>query len=138
MKKLNKLRRVYLWYLVVTGELVCAAIIICACYINNPAWQTAIRILGIGGAVIVPVMVWILYRWIARQRDTATSWSRCVMRPGYRGWWPCRWLGFTAGISGAGICRVYRFWIYGAGMGRVQDRDILPLQEVLKEDSAWL
>lgn len=73
MKKLNKLRRVYLWYLVVTGELVCAAIIICAGYIGNPAWQTAIRILGIGGAAILPVMVWILYRWIRRDNDDTSD-----------------------------------------------------------------
>jgi hypothetical protein len=80
MKKLNKLRRAYLWYLVVTGELVCAAIIICAGYIGNPAWQTAIRILGIGGAVIVPVMVWLLYSWKRRDNhDTSDELEQMVL-----------------------------------------------------------
>jgi Mn2+/Fe2+ NRAMP family transporter len=73
MKKLNKLRRVYLWYLMLTGELVCVAIIICAGYIGDPAWQTIIRIMGIVGAVIAPVMIWVLYRWIRRDNDDTSD-----------------------------------------------------------------
>jgi Mn2+/Fe2+ NRAMP family transporter len=66
MKKLNNLRRAYLWYLILTGELVCAAIIICAGYIPEPTWRLIIRIAGIVGAVIAPVMIWVLYRWVRR------------------------------------------------------------------------
>lgn len=73
MKKLNKLRRVYLWYLILTGELVCAAIIICAGYIDDPAWLTIIRVAGIVGAVIAPVMIWVLYRWIRRDNDDTSD-----------------------------------------------------------------
>jgi Mn2+/Fe2+ NRAMP family transporter len=71
MNKPNKLRKVYLWYLILTGELVCAAIIICAGYSPDPTWRMTIRILGIVGAVIAPVMIWVLYRW--RRRDNADT-----------------------------------------------------------------
>jgi Mn2+/Fe2+ NRAMP family transporter len=80
MKKMNKLRKVYLWYLILTGELVCAAIIICAGYIDDPAWLAIIRIAGIVGAVIAPVMIWVLYRWIRRDNaDTSDELEQMVL-----------------------------------------------------------
>lgn len=66
MKKLNNLRRAYLWYLILTGEMICAAIIICAGLVAHPVWQTVIRTAGIVGAVVVPVIIWVLYCWVRR------------------------------------------------------------------------
>ena len=80
MKKLNNLRKVYLWYLILTGELVCAAIIICAGLVADPTWQMLIRIAGIVGAVIAPVMIWILYRWVRRDNaDTSDELEQMVL-----------------------------------------------------------
>ena len=80
MNRPNSLRKVYLWYLMLTGELVCAAIIICAGYIGDPMWQTIIRIAGIVGAVIAPVMIWVLYRWVRRDNaDTSDELEQMVL-----------------------------------------------------------
>lgn len=80
MKRINNLRRAYLWYLIATGELVCAAIIIGAGYIVEPGWRLVIRILGIVGAVLAPLMIWVLYRWVRRDNaDTSDELEQMVL-----------------------------------------------------------
>ena len=80
MKKLNNLRRVYLWYLVLTGELICVAIIVCAGVIDDPIWQMIIRNAGIVGAVVAPVAIWVLYRWVRRDNaDTSDELEQMVL-----------------------------------------------------------
>jgi len=80
MNRPNKLRKVYLWYLILTGELVCAAIIICAGYVADPDWRMIIRAAGIVGAVIAPAMIWVLYRWVRRDNsDTSDELEQMVL-----------------------------------------------------------
>ena len=71
--KRNKLRKVYLIYLIALGELVMAALFVVAEYIPYPAWRTFLRVVGCIGFVVLPVAMWIMYRWLKKDNDAASD-----------------------------------------------------------------
>ena len=71
--KRNKLRRVYLVYIIAIAEILCMMIIIGAGYIFSGPWETAVRILGYVGAVLAPIVIYAFYRWLKKDNDTASD-----------------------------------------------------------------
>jgi hypothetical protein len=67
----NNLRKIYMLYTIIIGELFAAAIIISAGYITGGVWADILRIAGIAAIFIVPVSVYWLYR--LRGKDNADS-----------------------------------------------------------------
>ena len=72
MKK-NKLRKVYLVYLIAIGELVLAAILLASGYVPDERWQLLLRIVCCVGFVIMPVMIWVMFRWLKKDNDMASD-----------------------------------------------------------------
>jgi hypothetical protein len=73
MKKTNKLRRLYAVYGAIIGEMFVAAWIICAGYVEDAAIVSLLRILGAAGAVIVPIVVYVFYRWLKKDNQTTSD-----------------------------------------------------------------
>lgn len=73
MMKKNNLRKVYMVYWIILGELFCIAFILCSSYIAQDVLQTIIRVMGFGGLVLVPVFSYIFYRWLRKDNDTASD-----------------------------------------------------------------
>ena len=71
MTEKNNFRKIYMVYSIVIGELFAAAIIICAGYIPNEILQQVVRYLGIIAVILVPVIMFVFYRW--RIKDNASS-----------------------------------------------------------------
>jgi len=71
--KRNKLRKVYLAYIIAIGELICVMIIISAGYIPNGDWKLAVRIIGCVAAVLVPIVTYIFYRWLKKDNDVVSD-----------------------------------------------------------------
>ena len=71
MIKNNNLRKIYMVYSIVIGELFAVAMIICAGYLPGEILQTVTRYLGIAALILVPVTVFVFYRW--RIKDNAAS-----------------------------------------------------------------
>lgn len=71
--KRNKLRRLYLVYLIAIGEMVLAAILVASGYIPDESWQTLLRIVCIVGFLIMPVMIWVMFRWLKKDNQMASD-----------------------------------------------------------------
>ncbi len=73
MKTKNKLRKVYMAYLIILGEVFCAAFILSSGYIAQEPLKTFITVAGFAGAVIVPLFLFFFYRWIRRDNAEASD-----------------------------------------------------------------
>lgn len=73
MLKSNKLRRTYMIFGVAISELFVAVWIICAGYVQDEEIATILRILGAAAAVIVPVVVYIFYRWLKKDNQSSSD-----------------------------------------------------------------
>lgn len=71
--KRNKLRRIYLIYLVAIGELVLASIMLASGYVPDEGWKLALRIVCCVGFVIMPVMIWVMFRWLKKDNDMVSD-----------------------------------------------------------------
>lgn len=71
--KRNKLRRIYLIYLIAIGEMVLAAILVASGYVPDAGWQLVLRIVCCVGFVIMPVMIWVMFRWLKKDNDMASD-----------------------------------------------------------------
>jgi hypothetical protein len=71
--KRNRLRKVYLIYLIAIGELVLAAIMLASGYVPDEGWRLVLRIIVCVGLVIMPVMIWVMYRWLKKDNDMASD-----------------------------------------------------------------
>ena len=71
--KRNKLRQLYLAYLIALGEFVMAALFVVADFIPDPTWRTMIRVVACIGFVVMPVAMWIMYRWLKKDNDAASD-----------------------------------------------------------------
>jgi hypothetical protein len=71
--KRNKLRRIYLVYLIAIGELVLASMLLASGYIPDEGWKLALRIVCCVGFVIMPVMIWVMFRWLKKDNDMASD-----------------------------------------------------------------
>jgi len=71
--KRNKLRKVYLIYLIAIGELVLAAILLASGHVPNEGLRLVLRIAVCVGFVIMPVMIWIMFRWLKKDNDMASD-----------------------------------------------------------------
>jgi hypothetical protein len=71
--KRNKLRKIYLIYIIAVGELVLAAMMLASGYIPAEGWRLALRIIFCAGFVLMPVMIWIMYRWLKKDNDVASD-----------------------------------------------------------------
>jgi hypothetical protein len=71
MIKKNNLRRIYMFYVIAIGELFVAAIAISAGYLISGALLDAVYLLAAAAAVLIPVIMYVLYR--LRGRDNAAS-----------------------------------------------------------------
>lgn len=71
--KRNKLRIAYMIYLVAIGEMVMGAIVLASCYIPDDGWRLALRIVCCAGFVIMPVALWIMFRWLKKDNDMASD-----------------------------------------------------------------
>lgn len=73
MIKGNKLRRVYMIYGVIISELFVAAWIICAGYVQDAEVTLILRILGGAAAVLVPLVVYVFYRWLKKDNQSSSD-----------------------------------------------------------------
>lgn len=71
--KRNKLRRIYLVYLIALGEMVMAAMLLASGYVPDEGWQTVLRVICCVGFVIMPVMIWVMFRWLKKDNDMASD-----------------------------------------------------------------
>jgi hypothetical protein len=71
--KRNRLRKVYLIYLIAIGELVLAAILLASGYVPDEGWRLVLRIIVCVGFVIMPVMIWVMYRWLKKDNEMASD-----------------------------------------------------------------
>ncbi len=72
MKK-NNLRKIYLIYIIAIGELVLAATMLASGYIPVESWRLALRILFCAGFVLMPVFLWLMYRWLKKDNAAASD-----------------------------------------------------------------
>lgn len=72
MKK-NKLRKIYLIYIIVVGELVLAAMMLASGYIPAEGWRLTLRILFCVGFVLMPIFLWFMYRWLRKDNEAASD-----------------------------------------------------------------
>lgn len=70
--KRNKLRRIYLIYLVAIGELVVAAVLLASAYLPAP-WQAILRVVCCVGFVLIPVMIFIMFRWLKKDNNETSD-----------------------------------------------------------------
>ena len=71
MRKVNNLRRTYMVYTIIISELFVAAYIICAGYI--PQIGGLLRILGYVAAGVVPIGIYLFYRWRTRDNEASSD-----------------------------------------------------------------
>ena len=71
--KRNRLRRIYLVYLIAIGEMVLAAMLLATGYIPDEVWQTVLRIVCAVGFVVMPVMIWVMFRWLKKDNNMASD-----------------------------------------------------------------
>lgn len=72
MKK-NKLRKIYLIYIIAIGELVLAAMMLASGYIPAEGWRLTLRILFCVGFVLMPIFLWLMYRWLRKDNEAASD-----------------------------------------------------------------
>ncbi len=70
--KANNLRKLYLVYMIVIGELFCGVFIACSWFVQAELLQTLLRVVGFAGAALIPVIMFIFYKWLAKD-GSATS-----------------------------------------------------------------
>lgn len=73
MIKKNNLRKVYLVYWIVIGEVFCIAFVLSAIYIAQQALRTIIEIAGYAGIVLIPVLTFLFYRWIRKDNASVSD-----------------------------------------------------------------
>lgn len=73
MMKSNKLRRAYMIYGVILSELFVAVWIICAGYVQDKEITALLRILGAAAAVLIPVVVYVFYRWLKKDNQSSSD-----------------------------------------------------------------
>lgn len=71
--KRNNLRKVYMAYCIVIGELIAAAFLLCSPHITPQTLQTFIRVVGMIAAVMVPVVSYVFYRWLKKDNAAASD-----------------------------------------------------------------
>lgn len=84
MSKKNNLRKLYLIYMLVIGELFCAVFIACSWQIPAGIIQTLIRVIGFAGCVLVPAVMIIFYKWLSKDgAATSDERERLVLTKGF-------------------------------------------------------
>ena len=71
MRKANNLRRIYMVYTIIITELFVAAYIICAGYV--PQIGGFLRILGYVAAGVVPIGIYLFYKWRTRDNEASSD-----------------------------------------------------------------
>ncbi len=72
MKK-NKLRKVYMAYWTILGEVFCITFILSSGFIAREPLKTIIMVIGCVGIVIVPLFLFFFYRWIRKDNAQASD-----------------------------------------------------------------
>jgi hypothetical protein len=73
MIKRNKLRKVYMAFWLILGEVYCVAFILSSRYIAQQTLRSIIEIVGYAGIVLIPVVTFIFYRWIRKDNAAASD-----------------------------------------------------------------
>ncbi|MHB1315724.1 MAG: hypothetical protein ACYCX2_09615 [Christensenellales bacterium] len=71
MIKRNNLRKIYMVYSMIVGELFALAVILCAGSILNGVLLNILWILAIAAMICVPAIMYLCYKW--RKKDNASS-----------------------------------------------------------------
>lgn len=72
MKK-NKLRKIYMAYWTILGEVFCIAFILSSGYIVQEPLRTIFEIIGYVGVVVFPLIMFFFYRWLRKDNAEASD-----------------------------------------------------------------
>ena len=73
MIKKNSLRKVYTVYWIILGEVFCVAFILSSTYVVQETLRTIIQVVGYAGIVLIPLVMFIFYRWIKKDNAAASD-----------------------------------------------------------------
>ena len=73
MNKKNKLRKVYMIYWTILGEVFCVAFILSSVYIVQEPLRTIMEIVGYVGIVALPLVMLFFYRWLRKDNAKASD-----------------------------------------------------------------
>lgn len=73
MNTKNKLRKIYMAYWTILGEVFCVAFILSAHYIAQEPLRTIIAVIGIVGVVAFPLIMFFFYRWLRKDNAEASD-----------------------------------------------------------------
>jgi hypothetical protein len=84
MSKKNNLRRLYLIYMLVIGELFCAVFIVCSWQVAEGILQTLMRVIGFAGIALIPIVMFVFYKWLTKDgAATSDERERLVLTKGF-------------------------------------------------------
>jgi len=73
MIKRNNLRKIYMAFWIILGEVYCIAFILSSPHIEHVTLRNIMEIVGYAGIVLIPVIMFIFYRWIRKDNAAASD-----------------------------------------------------------------